>query len=80
MKQDQKDFVKINLSDNGIGFPQEYAASIFDSFTRLNPADVYEGTGLGLALCKKIVERHNGSISAQGEPGEGAVFTILLPL
>jgi light-regulated signal transduction histidine kinase (bacteriophytochrome) len=79
-KHEQKEVAKITVSDNGIGFEQEYADTIFDTFTRLNPADEYEGTGLGLALCKKIVDRHGGSISAIAEPGRGATFTILLPL
>ena len=74
-----RSFVRIVLSDNGIGFDQQFAAAIFHPFTRLNRKDEYEGTGLGLALCKKIVERHRGSISVMGTPGEGASFTILLP-
>lgn len=70
----------ITVEDNGIGFEQNYAASIFNTFTRLNAKDLYEGTGLGLALCKKIAERHNGSIIAQGEKNIGAIFTLTLPL
>lgn len=73
-------FYQIVLSDNGIGFEQEYAEAIFSTFTRLNPADDYEGTGLGLALCKKIVDRHKGTISAAGELDKGASFTIMLPV
>ncbi|MBX2906368.1 MAG: response regulator [Taibaiella sp.] len=72
-------YAKIELSDNGIGFASEYSRKIFNTFSRLNPKDQYEGTGLGLALCKKIAERHNGSIQARGEEREGAIFTILLP-
>jgi PAS domain S-box-containing protein len=72
-------FAKIELSDNGIGFAPEYSRKIFNTFSRLNPKDQYEGTGLGLALCKKIAERHNGSIQARGEEQEGAIFTVLLP-
>ncbi len=75
-----KRFAKIMLSDNGIGFDQEYAERIFTTFTRLNSRDKYEGTGLGLALCKKIVQRHSGYISAVGEINQGAEFTVLLPL
>ncbi len=75
-----RSFARIVLADNGIGFDQQYAAAIFHPFTRLNRKDEYEGTGLGLALCKKIVERHRGSISVMGTPGAGTVFTILLPL
>jgi signal transduction histidine kinase len=72
-------FVKITVSDNGIGFSQEYAKSIFQSFTRLHPKDQFEGTGLGLALCKMIVEKHNGYIEAFGKENEGARFNIILP-
>jgi signal transduction histidine kinase len=70
----------IIVADNGIGFDQGQAESIFDTFTRLNTKDRYEGTGLGLSLCKKIVVRHGGEISASGKKGEGAVFRIRLPL
>lgn len=73
-------YANIVMADNGIGFEPEYARTIFDTFTRLNAKDAYEGTGLGLALCKKIAERHHGSITATGEKGEGAIFTILLPI
>lgn len=77
--KNRKGFVKIEISDTGIGLDPAYADKIFDAFARLNAKDKYEGTGLGLALCKKIVERHHGSISATGQPGEGATFTIVLP-
>lgn len=70
---------EIIVADNGIGFEQEYAERIFKSFSRLNSKDKYEGTGLGLALCRKIVTRHGGGITAQGTPGEGARFLITLP-
>ena len=73
-------YANVVIADNGIGFEPEYAKTIFDTFTRLNAKDAYEGTGLGLALCKKIAERHHGSISAAGKKGEGAIFTILLPI
>jgi PAS domain S-box-containing protein len=73
-------YARLTLRDNGIGFDNAYAESIFTTFTRLNSKDRYEGTGLGLALCKKIVLRHNGHISARGETDKGAEFTILLPL
>jgi len=72
-------YQRISVSDNGIGFEQAYAQKIFKTFTRLNAKDKYEGTGLGLSLCKKIVERHNGTIEAEGKPNEGAEFTIVLP-
>ena len=73
------DHVKIVLQDNGIGFEQIYAERIFESFARLNSKDRYEGTGLGLALCKKIVRRHGGCINATGMPDEGALFSIFFP-
>jgi PAS domain S-box-containing protein len=73
-------FAKLEIEDNGIGFDQQNATRIFDTFTRLNTKDEYEGTGLGLALCKKIVVRHHGQIEANGRPGQGAIFTIWLPI
>ncbi|HVU94044.1 MAG TPA: ATP-binding protein [Puia sp.] len=72
-------WVEIEVRDNGIGFPQAYAKNIFSTFTRLHPKDQYEGTGLGLSLCKKIVERHGGTIEASSHPGEGSVFRIFIP-
>jgi signal transduction histidine kinase len=65
---------------NGIGFSQDHAEKIFYTFTRLNAKVKYEGTGLGLALCKKIAERHHGDIHARGEKDKGATFIVLLPL
>ena len=73
------DYIHIVVSDNGIGFNPEYAEKIFGVFSRLNPKESYEGTGLGLALCKKIVVRHGGHIYAEGEEGKGATFHILIP-
>jgi signal transduction histidine kinase len=75
-----KECVQIIIEDNGIGFDQEYAQKIFKTFTRLNAKDKYEGTGLGLSLCQKIVQRHNGIIYAKAMLNEGATFTITLPL
>ena len=75
-----RDYTEISITDNGIGFRPQYASKIFESFTRLNSKDKFEGTGLGLALCKKIVERHGGAIRATGEEGAGATFTVVLPL
>ena len=80
MLQDKEEFAKIIVSDNGIGFEAEFNKEIFKPFSRLNPVEDYEGTGLGLALCKKIVERHGGAISAEGEPDKGSAFNILLPI
>jgi light-regulated signal transduction histidine kinase (bacteriophytochrome) len=71
---------RIYIEDNGIGFDQKYAEQIFDMFRRLHSNSEYEGTGIGLALCKKIVEMHRGYISAIGRPGDGAVFIVSLPL
>jgi PAS domain S-box-containing protein len=71
---------RIAISDNGIGFDQSYSEKIFESFLRLNPKDKFEGTGLGLSLCKKIVDRHNGFITASGKVNEGATFTVYLPV
>jgi light-regulated signal transduction histidine kinase (bacteriophytochrome) len=76
----RKELVKITLQDNGIGFDKDYQEKIFHTFIRLNSKDEYEGTGLGLALCKKIVQRHNGTIIASGKINEGAIFTITLPV
>lgn len=73
-------YLRIQVSDNGIGFETEHAEMIFNTFARLNAAEAYDGSGIGLALCKKIVERHHGTISAKGIPGEGAIFTIVLPV
>ncbi|MBK9730387.1 MAG: response regulator [Chitinophagaceae bacterium] len=72
-------YYRIYLEDNGIGFDQVYSEKIFGMFVRLHGASAYKGTGIGLALCKKIVEEHNGHISARSKLNEGAVFTIALP-
>jgi len=72
-------FWKITVEDNGIGFEQQYAKQIFDIFQRLNDKQVYAGNGIGLALCKKIVANHRGSIKAEGTLSTGATFTIYLP-
>lgn len=73
-------FVYVRVADNGIGFNPRYARRVFETFAQLNAKNQYEGTGLGLTLCKKIVERHGGAIEAEGSEGEGAVFSIYLPL
>lgn len=75
----EDDYVKIIVKDNGIGFGANAVDKIFKTFSRLHSKDLYEGTGLGLALCKKIVERHGGAISAKGEENNGATFEIILP-
>ena len=76
---DDRLYYKIVVSDNGIGFKQEFADKIFELFGRLEKQSDYSGTGIGLAICKKIVENHNGYIFAEGELGKGAKFIILLP-
>lgn len=76
---DDPDKIRLVLEDNGIGFEQEFAEKIFHTFTRLNSKDKYEGTGLGLSLCKKIAEFHNGFIEAFGVRDKGARFVITLP-
>lgn len=75
-----RDYAEITIEDNGIGFEQQSAGRIFDTFARLNSKDQFEGTGLGLALCKKIVERHKGKIEAEGVVNGGAKFVVTLPL
>jgi len=76
---DSNGYYKISITDNGIGFRQEYAEGIFILFKRLETENTYAGTGLGLAICKKIVENHNGFILAFGELNVGAKFHIYLP-
>ena len=81
--KDSNDFHKmyyhISVSDNGIGFQQEYAESLFILFWRLHQSTEFSGTGIGLAIVKKIVDNHNGFIFAVGNPNEGAAFNIYLP-
>ena len=70
----------ISFTDNGIGFDPQYKDRIFQVFQRLHNRSAYEGTGIGLAICKKIVENHKGLIDAVGKPGVGATFIIYLPV
>ncbi len=72
-------YCHITIKDNGIGFDKEYNDRVFEVFQRLHGKDEYSGTGIGLAIVKKIVENHNGIIIAQGEVGEGATFDIYIP-
>jgi chemotaxis family two-component system sensor kinase Cph1 len=70
----------IRFEDNGIGFEEKYAESIFNIFTRLHATNEYKGSGVGLALCRKIMQTHGGSIVAQGVPEKGASFTLYFPM
>jgi PAS domain S-box-containing protein len=73
-------YYRISVKDNGIGFNQEYSKQIFTLFQRLNGWDKYEGTGIGLAITKKIIDRHDGLVMAQSKEGEGAEFVFILPV
>ncbi|MBS7233855.1 PAS domain S-box protein [Flavobacterium psychroterrae] len=77
---DGNDLLQISIKDNGIGLDSSHYERIFNAFERLHSKDQYEGNGLGLALCKKIVKRHNGDIRAIGEKDNGAEFIVTLPL
>ena len=72
-------YLQIVFRDNGIGFSQEHAEKIFQSFGRLHARSAYEGTGLGLAICRRIAENHGGALSARSEEGKGSEFLLLLP-
>jgi PAS domain S-box-containing protein len=76
---DKNKYHHICIIDNGIGFDQQYSDKIFELFQRLHGKSEYEGTGIGLAICKKIVDNHHGFINAKGEPGKGAEFNIYIP-
>src|SRR5262249_36549913 len=67
------------VRDNGIGIPDEYREQIFGLFRRLHKSDQYSGTGIGLALCKRIVERYHGTIRVESEPGQGSSFHFAIP-
>jgi two-component system CheB/CheR fusion protein len=73
-------YVEIIFKDNGIGFELQYADRIFAIFQRLHDKDTYTGTGIGLALTKKIIENHNGNIFAVGKENKGASFHVILPI
>jgi signal transduction histidine kinase len=74
----QGDWLTLTVADNGIGFDPQYAQRIFRVFERLHGRAAYPGTGIGLALCRKIAERHGGTVVAAGVPGEGATFTVTM--
>jgi PAS domain S-box-containing protein len=73
-------FCEIRVVDEGIGLEEEHWEQIFEPFKRLHGRDEYEGTGLGLTICRRIAERHGGTIRAEGKPGEGSVFIVTLPV
>ncbi len=75
-----REMVCLTVSDNGIGFDEKYTERIFQVFQRLHSRAEYEGTGMGLAIARKIVEHHRGQITAKSKPGEGATFIVLLPV
>jgi light-regulated signal transduction histidine kinase (bacteriophytochrome) len=74
-----REYVKICVEDNGIGFDKIYADKIFQIFQRLHGKSEYSGSGIGLAICRKIADNHKGLIFAESEPGKGSLFTIILP-
>ena len=75
----RKDLCRITVEDNGIGFDEKYSDRIFQVFQRLHGRDQYEGTGIGLAICRKIVDRHGGMIAVYSTPGVGSRFVVTLP-
>lgn len=75
-----KQYLELMLKDNGIGFDDEHKDKIFGLFQRLHNKDKYSGTGIGLAICKKIANNHKGFINAEGKPGQGATFTVYIPM
>ncbi|MDX1931639.1 MAG: PAS domain S-box protein [Capsulimonadales bacterium] len=77
---DDSEVLLLHCRDNGIGFESQFRNKVFEVFERLHPDSEYEGTGMGLAICRKIIERHNGHIEAYSVPGEGTDFLVSLPL
>jgi light-regulated signal transduction histidine kinase (bacteriophytochrome) len=75
----RRDRAAIYVEDNGIGFDEKYLERIFAPFERLHGRSEYEGVGMGLAICRKIVERHGGTITAKSAPGKGSTFIVRLP-
>jgi signal transduction histidine kinase len=72
-------YYQITFEDNGIGFEEEYAEKIFTIFQRLHSVALYQGAGIGLSICRQVVENHGGIIKAEGRLGIGSIFTIILP-
>jgi signal transduction histidine kinase len=71
---------QLTVSDNGIGFDEKYLDRIFNVFQRLHTRNEFEGTGMGLAICRKIANRHGGDITARSQPGHGSTFIVTLPV
>jgi len=71
---------ELTIQDNGIGFDEKYVDRIFAVFQRLHGRTEYEGTGVGLAVCRRITDRHSGTIVARSQPGQGATFIVTLPV
>ena len=80
MLASNRDYAVIQIIDNGIGFDEQYRDRIFLPFQRLHGRKQYAGSGIGLAICKRVVENHNGGLSVQSQPGQGSTFTVYLPL
>jgi two-component system CheB/CheR fusion protein len=79
-KDEHSNAFAITVVDNGIGFDTQYKDKIFALFQRLNTKDQYEGSGIGLAIAKKIIDKHGGRISVHSEEGQGSTFRIVLPM
>ena len=77
---DEVKYARIFVADNGIGFEQKYATKVFEIFQRLHSDEEYQGTGIGLAIVKRIITTHNGEIRVKSSLGNGAIFEIFIPL
>lgn len=80
MLASNREYAVISITDNGIGFDEQYRERIFLPFQRLHGRKQYAGSGIGLAICKRVVENHNGGMSVQSQPGQGTTFTVYLPV
>jgi two-component system CheB/CheR fusion protein len=76
----QGDFCRLTVMDNGIGFEEQFAGNIFKLFQRLHSKDKFEGSGIGLAIARRIIERHEGLITVHSREGEGTRFDIIVPV